>query len=111
MTRRTALTSMTGLLLGGVAFALGGDAPAVTYGYLSVDSCWGRGIHPAHVKVFLNGQPFGHGPDTNKALACDDRAGWVETFARDAQGRMYPGRDGKLVRVRHYGRITVTVDA
>lgn len=93
-----------------VAFA---QSSAPTYGYLTPGIVTARGYDNASVHVVFNGvdvtspgrRPFG------AVMACDDREGWIEVFAKDWADnyRRDPHDPTKLARERRYGHVRVTM--
>jgi hypothetical protein len=84
--------------------------PRKTFGYLTPEIVVARGYDNTKVRVFFDGVDCQTVRDQlGPVMACDDRHGWIEVFARDRWGHYYGGRDHKLVRARIYGQVRVTL--
>ena len=73
------------------------------YGYLDSETALRRGLNPVRARVFLDGIDI----TSQRVQSADDRAGWIEILARDANGKAYFGVDGFLQRERRHGHVRV----
>lgn len=76
---------------------------STTYGYLTPAICLDRGLDNAKARVFLDGVDV----TDLKVQVADDRRGYIECLARNAQGGHYI-IGGSLARERRYGHVVVT---
>ncbi len=107
LNRRQLLISLLGAPV--VAVVLG-DPPArrasrvATYGYLTPEICFARGLENARAHVFFNGE------DVTKHLrvmAAHDERGYIDILKRNPTGGFY-FENGELARERRYGHVRVT---